>query len=490
MTAAPQIMVNEARESAATAASDDPSAPGTKGDDPSALRTKGVLERLRTAISGLSEEGEFLEEEVTRATEEWLHEKAGASYYFRVQTMLMYDPLTARTLANFVAVLALILLQVFSLTCIWQMSWLATDWARIVEEYDIDDERTQSAYPAGLPYPSDIHDLLEGNDSVYLGLPLLIIGPTILCGLAVSILTLSGEVEQLKAGYVMMRREWSLADPAATRPRAAEHAFRIGACSLISILRASLVWFYFDIVGVMMGSADGPFNLLLNALAMGFILELDDVLQPDLPSQNFFRVNQAGLFQLYEERTARARATLAAAARVARAAPAGLRRVYHACSWITPTVVVVAVISNAWLLQKATTKGTLMTFDDDSSFGGRRETTTLTYDWMIYVLLLALLVDVQVCILCGCRDVFDDAGVGRAKQVALAALYLCVDACGLLVIRHVAIRWALGGLWTYGKSEESWGGSGFWKRVDPTPNRPDEYYGYADGAYGAYDAYE
>ena len=189
----------------------------------------------------------------------------------------------------------------------------------------------------------------------------------------------------------MMRREWSLPDPAATRPRVAEHAFRIGACSLISILRASLVWFYFDIVGLMMGSADGPFNLLLNALAMGFVLELDDVLQPDLPSQNFFGVNHPRLFQLYEERTARARATLAAAARVARVAPAGLRRAYHACSWITPTVVVVVVIANAWLLQKATTKGTLMTFDDDSAFGGRRETMTLTYNWMIYVLLLALL---------------------------------------------------------------------------------------------------
>jgi hypothetical protein len=119
---------------------------------------------------------------------------------------------------------------------------------------------------------------------------------------------------------------------------------------------------------------------------------------------------------------------------------------------------------------------------------------TLTYKWMLYVLLLALLADVQVCILCGCRDVFDDAGVGRAKQVALAALYLCVDACGLLVIRHVAIRWALGGLWTYGKSAETLGDQ-FWKRVDPAPNRPDPttytyYYGYADGAYGAYDAYE
>ncbi|KAH8068869.1 methyltransferase [Aureococcus anophagefferens] len=394
-------MVNDARDSAETAASDDPSALGTKGD----------LERLRTENSG-----EF-REELERANEERLYEKADASYYFRVQTMLMYDPLTARTLANFVAVLVLILLQVFSLTCIQQMSWLASEWARLVEEYDIDDERLQSAYRAGLPYPSSFHDLLEGHDSVYLGLPLLIIGPIILCGLAVSLLTLSGEVEQLKAGYLMMRREWILADPAATRPRAAERAFRIGACSLISILRASLVWFYFDIVGLMMGSADGPFNLLLNALAMGFILELDDVLQPDLPSQNFFGVNHPRLFQLYEERTARARAMLAAAARVARAAPAGLRRAYHACNWITPTVVVVAVISNAWLLQKATSKGTIMTFDDESKdFGGRRETMTLTYNWMLYVLLLALLVDVQVCILCGCRDVFDDAGVGRRSR--------------------------------------------------------------------------
>lgn len=472
-------MVNDARDSAETAAS----------DEPSALRTKGDLERLRTEISG-----EF-REELERANEERLYEKADASYYFRVQTMLMYDPLTARTLANFVAVLVLILLQVFSLTCIQQMSWLATDWARLVEKYDIDDETLKSAYRAGLPYPSSFHDMLDGHDSVYLGLPLLIIGPTILCGLAVSLLTLSGEVEQLKAGYLMTRREWSLADPAATRPRAAEHAFRIGACSLISILRASLVWFYFDIVGFMMGSADGPFNLLLNALAMGFILELDDVLQPDLPSQNFFGVNHPRLFQRYEERTARARETLAAAARVARAAPAGLRRAYHACNWITPTVVVVAVIANAWLLQKATSKGTIMTFDDDSSeFGGRRETMTLTYNWMLYVLLLALLVDVQVCILCGCRDVFDDAGVGRAKQVALAALYLCVDACGLLVIRHLAIRWALGGLWTYGQSDETLGDR-FWKRVDPAPNRPDDttytyYDGYADGAYGAYGAYD
>ena len=278
------------------------------------IRDATALERLREEMRGEFRAGlEALKAEIADEEMETgelaltrLYRKADDSYYFRVQAMLMYDPLDFRTLSNFVAVLFFIALQVFSLEAIWQVQY----HARANHDLSLDDDEI-SEYRSGLPHPVDYYGLLgEYDDTRFLGLPLLLVTPLIFCSLMVTLLTLSGEWEQLKAGYLLMRREWSLAAPAAAPPRVdAAHAFRVGACSLIWVFRASLVWFYLDIVGFMMGTADGPFNLLLNALAMGFVLELDDVLQPDLPSQNFFGVNNAVAFELHAKRTKRARET-------------------------------------------------------------------------------------------------------------------------------------------------------------------------------------
>jgi hypothetical protein len=46
--------------------------------------------------------------------------------------------------------------------------------------------------------------------------------------------------------------------------------------------------YFIQVTVMVVGTADGPFNLLLNSLAMFFILECDDVIDFDLPNGGYF----------------------------------------------------------------------------------------------------------------------------------------------------------------------------------------------------------
>ena len=50
--------------------------------------------------------------------------------------------------------------------------------------------------------------------------------------------------------------------------------------------------YFYDIAAQILGTSDGPFNLLLNSLATAFVLEIDEVIFVDMPSHNFYGVEQ------------------------------------------------------------------------------------------------------------------------------------------------------------------------------------------------------
>ena len=86
------------------------------------------------------------------------------------------------------------------------------------------------------------------------------------------ILTLNtkAEAEECKAGYVLIRHECQRVVEEYELIRAATvvgRLLRISGCSICHLLRIVLIWFYFDCVAIMMGCSDGPFQLMLDALA-------------------------------------------------------------------------------------------------------------------------------------------------------------------------------------------------------------------------------
>ena len=77
---------------------------------------------------------------------------------------------------------------------------------------------------------------------------------------------------------------------------------RVLVCFVTHLLRVSLLWYYYEVSANMMGNSSGSFELLLDALAMTFILEIDNHLFFDLPSMNFYGVEDPSLRERYLHR--------------------------------------------------------------------------------------------------------------------------------------------------------------------------------------------
>lgn len=167
--------------------------------------------------------------------------------------------------------------------------------------------------------------------------------PLAFCAVLITLGTRS-EFAQCKAGYCLVRRSAAEAEGLATGAARARRWCRLAVCGFLSFQRVSLVLYYVDVSSQMMGTADGsrrrvrrattlqsdarrrPFNLMLNALAMVFILDLDDLILFDMcarsrpgrparrvplrPNANFFGYEEPRLKARFERRAAAAQAAL------------------------------------------------------------------------------------------------------------------------------------------------------------------------------------
>ncbi|KAH8055090.1 methyltransferase [Aureococcus anophagefferens] len=295
--------------------------------------------------------------------------------------------------------------------------------------------------------------------------------PLAFCAVLITLGTRS-EFAQCKAGYCLVRRSAAEAEGLATARRARRWC-RLAVCGFLSFQRVSLVLYYVDVSSQMMGTADGsrrrvrrattlqsdarrrPFNLMLNALAMVFILDLDDLILFDMLAS----------------------------------APDRVRQLYNGMGWIFHAGICVLIIVVSSRMQRVTATGELVTVDDDSMYGAsafppprarpraragpHRTRLTAIYSWIMYGTCLLVVADAEIAAYLSTRNLamaWSTAGA-LARSLAWAA---CQFVC-LTLIRHVFIRWTLGCLIPFSLSYKSWP-LDFWGSIDPAPNRPKDHY--------------
>ena len=109
--------------------------------------------------------------------------------------------------------------------------------------------------------------------------------------------------------------------------------------------------YFYDIAAQILGTSDGPFNLLLNSLATAFVLEIDEVIFVDMPSRNFYGVEHASHRSRYARRLRLARNRFRDAVAAVERAPRSLRSLYDATSWLFPLGVGACVFQITLLMQ-------------------------------------------------------------------------------------------------------------------------------------------
>ncbi|KAH8085133.1 methyltransferase [Aureococcus anophagefferens] len=307
-----------------------------------------------------------------------LHERTDASYYFRVETMT-----------------------------VWQALWYPDfmKWGLSVDE-------ARRYFHSGIAFPASYRKLFHyADDSSLMGVPIIVFGPLFFC-VFVLVMSTTDEEASCKAGYLLLRREVAAAD-------------------------ARTAKVFYDIAAQILGTSDGPFNLLLNSLATAFVLEIDEVIFVDMPSHNFYGVEHADHRSRY-------------AAAPARAEPVP-RRPHEE-------------------LQLARVRAARR---DPRGSGGRGVRRRRGRRRVLKV-----------------RDaaVAARGGGARGPRAAAASLaWLLFTGAVLVVARIVVVRWVLGNLLPFGMSAASLP-LDFWDSVDPTPNRPEDRYDYdydyGEAAYG------
>ncbi|KAH8057258.1 methyltransferase [Aureococcus anophagefferens] len=358
-----------------------------------------------------------------------LHERTDASYYFRVETMVLYDPTTWRVAMHWVLVCLSVLLQLLALQTVWQALWYPFDFMK----WGLSVDEARRYFHSGIAFPASYRKLFHyADDSSLMGVPIIVFGPLFFC-VFVLVMSTTDEEASCKAGYLLLRREVAAADARTAK-------VRLVACYLLHVVRLSLVWYFYDIAAQILGTSDGPFNLLLNSLATAFVLEIDEVIFVVMPSHNFYGVEHADHRSRY-------------------AGGSGSRGTGSA----TPS------------------------------------RPSRSYNWLVYGLLAVILVDLEIAVFVVAADggesskVRDAAvatgggGAGGPRAAAASLAWLLFTGAVLVVARIVVVRWVLGNLLPFGMSAASLP-LDFWDSVDPTPNRPEDRYDYdydyGEAAYG------
>lgn len=166
-----------------------------------------------------------------------LYEIADESFYFRVQCMLLYAPLSLDTLVCLVTCLAAMVLQIACLQTVWQSTW-QTYYVSAVGAGDMAD-----AFGGGIPYPLDWSALLREEDvdnTKVGGVVAMVAVPLLMCAILV-VMSAKQEMVQVQAGLLLVRCE--LAELAGLGPRAAlGRGVRVALAGVIGLVRVSLVW--------------------------------------------------------------------------------------------------------------------------------------------------------------------------------------------------------------------------------------------------------
>ena len=397
----------------------------------------------------------------------------GHGYTFRVQTMLLYDATSPTLLLHLGACVAVKMLQLVALQAVWQTIFFPMDFQRKVAVDDAFDD----GYPAfrgGMPFPVDYQSLFSSqnhNGGVGVdGVNWVVLFVLVFCCFCATLATVP-ELDSVKAGFLLLaeRAHACLVDRSKLT---GDVACRLAACFLVHLLRVTLFWYYLDIQAQLFGTTDGPLDLLLNSLALGFVLEVDDVITYDGPSSNLFGLDLSERHRAEaSERGARVRATLAAAAAHVRGAGARVRGAYFAI----PTACTLAVGSATFLIsfkmQRYTTNGDFVTIDDDSPLGKKHPQLTHLYNWMLYVALAAIVVNIHSVAFIVAESY--DRAKHRRAEIAVAVGRALFDFHFCALFRVCVVQYLIGRLFMFNQSTTTFP-LDFWNTLNPAPDRADE----------------
>ena len=417
-----------------------------------------------------------------------LYEIANDSFYFRVSARIMHEPLRLKSFGYWLLTLLCMYLQILCLTTVWFSTWW--QYANSVW-YDDESEEVTEAYPAGLSYPQNWRETLKYYNTLYFGVSSVVLVPLVLCS-TMLMYSVSVETKQIKASAMILYDFTSRTPTQRSCAARAAVVAKIFMCWTIFLMRVTNVWYYLDIASQLLGDSDGPINLLLNAVALQFILELDGQVLIDIPSENSFC-------------WAKDEARIAAYIGALKDARLRLRRCvknYHetgrlgtfcaaAVSWLSAVGTAFCIFFIGLKLQSYTNEGRFSTVDDTWPIGedGAHQTKlTLFYNWSMYAILGLLLLDMHACLLAADAD----SATAAAKLAHVAGFV--VEVMILVSVRVAGIQFVVQELFFYGISADNKyvAPLRFWNDVDPRPNRPEagdySYYG-ADGADAAADYY-
>ena len=421
-----------------------------------------------------------------------LYEKADESYYFRVQTMILYNAVTPRLVFHFCNVCLCICLQIIALQTVWQSIWIPAGFEMFAQDDTVYPE--EEFFPAGISYPTNFNAFFQYYNHTDIDkVENITILPLFFCVVMITLSTRS-DINECKAGYVLVQSEVKFIQIDETKRvkgrgsivdtiKAKSQIMRMMAVTFIHLLRCSLIWYFYDVSAQILGTSDGPFNLLLNSLAMVFVLDLDNVIYFDMPSKNFFGVEDPYLKKRYLRRLKVARQIFRDAYHTCQNAPKYVNHLYHSVAWFYLIGTSCALFIVGFKMQHYTTSGKLVTIDDDAMSGTKHPDLTKLYNWSMYVLLFWILVDVQTVAFVASWD------RPHSKVATFLRLFanFAFEGLALIVFRQLILRYVLGCLIPYSYSMHTWP-IHFWDRVDPAPNRPDNEYAYGYYDYGDYGA--
>ena len=403
-----------------------------------------------------------------------MYEAASSSFYFRCTCGLLYGH--ANVLPDpgaFLLPCLFIMLQIASLNTVWQATWFS--WYASAANYD---EELYSE--AGLPYPSKWIGMtgdVSNGDKVF-GVVLIVAVPLVFCSINVFFCTRS-ELTQAKAGFILTRQYMNdlLRREGQPDPRAVARVFF---AQVLWYMRYTLVWYYLDISGQMLGWADGPVNLLLNSIALCFIFDFDDMINFDRPNSNaFLWAKDPREVKHKEACNRRARDGLRAAIHNYATAPAWLGRVASATNWLSELVVTALLFYLSLKIQAWTNEGRFVSVDDDVPImgsNGHQPYLHRVYKAILYSIGALLLLDSHVTV-----AIAEARWRHWAVEVAERTLFLAFDIFVIILIREYVIKYVLSLLFFFNGSVKTEGDFDFLGAFDISPSRVEPYY-YEDDA--------
>ena len=380
--------------------------------------------------------------------------------------------------------LGLAFLQTWALQTAHQHLWYLK-YGTMATEEGVPPAWLAGTFPYGVPGP--VAYSAELDDSILTrGLPIFVIAPLVFTTFMLGMAVHKG-VSGMKTAYLVIR--WGARRERRRARFSKLGALRVALAFLLHGARFVMTTYFIQVTVMVVGTADGPFNLLLNSLAMFFILECDDVIDFDLPNGGYFGALRLDAWQAHITWKASLQGVLESladavvkTARTSRAA----ERLYTAFERLSNPLISAAMLLVTWHMQKHTTDGHITTPDDDWIEDAPE--VTRYFDRVTFFLVALIVTDMHV----AWSMASDAAGGGwlprAADRAARLALFACELAVGYVVL-VVGVHWAINILLCWNRSEKTSPlqlSSEFSDAVGADAHAWDDYYYAYDYGYGGY----